>query len=165
MNCAGLCPYMATADGAGTVLAGYQTVVLTARELAEIQRSLTIMCKGRWGMSAPQLSAEQKDRIAEYVRPFREYLNYPEGERDTQDRVYRRQFFQSFTPEKLAKLEETDLAELVANLWATSIFGNKHYFVERMLVQAGVRSLLVISSGYDAADRGVMEAQVGPYFR
>ena len=58
-------------------------------------------------MSTPQLTAEQRKRIHGYVSSFREYLNSPEGKRDTQDRVYRRQFFQSFTPEKLAKLEET----------------------------------------------------------
>ena len=66
-------------------------------------------------MSTPQLTAEQRKRIHGYVSSFREYLNSPEGRRDTQDRLYRRQFFQSFTPEKLAKLEETDLAELVTH--------------------------------------------------
>lgn len=92
-------------------------------------------------MSTPQLTAEQRKRIHGYVRPFREYLNSPEGKRDTQDRVYRRQFFQSFTPERLAELEETDLAELVTHLWASSIFRNKRYFVERLLVENGLPKL------------------------
>lgn len=56
-------------------------------------------------MNTPQLTAEQRKRIHEYVRPFREYLNSPEGKRDTQDRLERRQFFQSFTPGRLSKLQ------------------------------------------------------------
>lgn len=86
-------------------------------------------------MSALQLTAEQRKRIQDYVKPFRTFLNSPEGKRDTQDRLERRRFFRSFTPEKLSKLEETDLAELVTHLWATRIFTNKRYFVDRLVTE------------------------------
>lgn len=92
-------------------------------------------------MSPFRLTMEQRERIQKYARPFQNYLNSPKGKRDTQDRVYRRQFFQSFTPGRLSRLEEADLAELVTHLWATSIYRNKRYFVERLLSENGLPKL------------------------
>ncbi len=92
-------------------------------------------------MRSAVLTEELRKRIHDYIGPFEQYLSSPEGRRDTQDRLERRRFFQSFTSEKLAELEEAELGELISHLWASRIFTNKRYLVERLVTENGLPKL------------------------
>ena len=92
-------------------------------------------------MESVALTEKQRKRIRHYIIQFRKYLDSPEGRRDTEDRISRRQFFRAFTAQRLAQLEEAELGELISRLWASKIFTNKRYILDRLIAENGLEKI------------------------
>ena len=63
---------------------------------------------------------------------------------DIAERNERIEFFQSWTKERLLKIDEENLYTYISRLWAMLIWGNKQYVVDKLIENNG---FLAISYG------------------
>lgn len=72
-----------------------------------------------------------KNHIKKYSeRIHKDFENYLQ---DKQEREGRIKFYQSWTKDRILKMNEEDLYEYISKLWAMLIWGNKHYVVEKLV--------------------------------
>ena len=57
---------------------------------------------------------------------------------EKKERTERIQFYQSWTKERLLKMDENDLYEYISKLWAMMIWGNKRYVVDKLIQGHGL---------------------------
>lgn len=87
------------------------------------------------------LTAEQRKTLIPYIRTFRSYMKTSAFVEDQQSRVRRVRYFQQELPAKLGELSEADLTQIVTELWATGMWGNKQYIAQKVLTDNGVDKL------------------------
>lgn len=84
-----------------------------------------------------ELTHEQKNKLKKYIESFREYAKTEEFRKDIEDRGKREALFKAFTPEKLDSLTEYEFGNLISILWASGIWSNKEYLIQRIITQNG----------------------------
>jgi len=87
------------------------------------------------------LDHQQKQHINAQIQPFLAYLKTEAARKDEEERLRRTHYFQHELPEKLESLSEADVAEMVSQLWASRIWGNKQYLVQKVIEDNGLDSL------------------------
>jgi hypothetical protein len=80
-----------------------------------------------------------REHINHYIKDMRE--NKDKHVQDITERSERKEFYQSWTKERMLKMGEDDLFEYLAKLWAMLIWGNKHYVVEKLLEEHGLTTV------------------------
>lgn len=80
-----------------------------------------------------------KKHIKEYAARIRK--NPEEYQQDKQQRADRALFFQSWTKDRLLKVDEEGLYEYLSKLWAMLIWGNKKYVVEKLVADNGLETV------------------------
>lgn len=87
------------------------------------------------------LTDEQKKKIGNYLRKFRQYANSEDFKEFQKERLARVAYFQKELPENLNELSEADIDELVVKLWASRMWGNKQYLVQQVIADNGIEKL------------------------
>lgn len=91
---------------------------------------------GKLGGGLPAMVAlteEQRGRIQKYIPDFVHYMQSPKAIEDQKQRLSRQQFFAGLTKEKVEAFEEAEIGALIASLWASQIWGNKQYLVNKII--------------------------------
>lgn len=61
--------------------------------------------------------------------------------KDQKERSERLKYYQSYSPERIAGMNEDDLYEYIGKLWSMLIWGNKKYVVDKIIVRNGMDNL------------------------
>lgn len=80
-----------------------------------------------------KLTKEQRDRISKHIQMFNKYAKTADFKRDKKDREERSKFYQSLSKERLQSITEFELGEIISRLWASQLWGNKEYLVQKLL--------------------------------
>ena len=86
------------------------------------------------------LSVEQKEKLSSYLQKYENRLKEElyGGEWD-QERKERTRFYKKiFSKGHLDKLKEEEFGDAVKQLWASQIWGNKEYLVNKILQDNGI---------------------------
>jgi hypothetical protein len=94
-------------------------------------------------MARDVISEQQRQRLAPHLKKFQDYVKTQEFQRDQAHRLEHIHFFQEELPKRLSQLSEADLSELVTRLWASRIWGNKQYHIQRIVEDNGLDKLRV----------------------
>ena len=60
---------------------------------------------------------------------------------DWSDRIARKEYYSSFTKDKLLKMTTDDMLEYIGKLWSMLIWGNKKYVVDKLISDNGLENL------------------------
>jgi len=90
---------------------------------------------------AVTLNSEQAEAIRSYALEFKRYVESPEGKQDAEERQKRITFYQNFDRARIEKMDESDLEALITNLWATRMWTDKLYVVNRAITENGIEKL------------------------
>lgn len=60
---------------------------------------------------------------------------------DAAERERRREYYSTWTPDRIATMSPDDLYEYLADLWAMLLWGNKHYVVDKLIDTHGLESI------------------------
>lgn len=82
-------------------------------------------------MDTQKLSAA----IAAFMRNQKNNAAY--YEENKKERKERKEYYQSFTKDKLLEMTEDDFLEYISKLWAVSMWGNKKYVVDKLIEDNG----------------------------
>lgn len=104
-----------------------------------------------------ELTKEQKESIGKLVEDFKTFLGTEEAKEWQKDREERSALFKSLLAEdRIENLAEKDFGILISKLWASQIWGNKEYLVNKILkdnglpkIKAELRELLYGSQPLD----------------
>jgi len=88
-----------------------------------------------------ELSSEQKKVIKNNFNKFIEYMGTSEFKRDFKDREDRVLYYQQVLPDRIDELSEIDVDDIVTNLWAARIWGNKLYHAQKIISDNGLQKL------------------------
>jgi len=76
----------------------------------------------------------QQQRIEQFVPTFKRYLEATDREADLQERRERTEMLsQLLSPEGLEKMTDLEFGQVISSLWASLMWGNKGYLVDRLL--------------------------------
>lgn len=113
------------------------------------------------------LTQVQKERIANFVPVFRQYLDSGGREADLANRQARSELYaQLLSPTGLEQMTELEFGQVISSLWASQIWGNKGYLVDKLIhdnslptLVAQLRQLLwgqeTIAARYDAFRKAI----------
>ena len=87
------------------------------------------------------LSSEQVNELQGHIKKFSKYLKSANFLQDIDDRNSRVLFYQNELPKKIDELSEIELEEIISNLWASRIWGNKQYLVQKIIAENGLDTL------------------------
>ncbi len=109
-------------------------------------------------MKTITLTSEQKEKIKSYLKPFSKYLEGEQFRKDQEDRKERVTYFQNELPRKVDELSEADIDELVVKLWASQMWGNKQYLVQKVISDNSIEKLrhelkLLLNTSSSVANR------------
>jgi len=114
-----------------------------------------------------ELTTLQKQRIEQFVPTFKRYLEATDREADLHERHERTEMLSRLlSAEGLEQMTELEFGQVISSLWASLMWGNKGYLVERLLndnglsqLQVSLRDLLsyykILSRIYIFSTRGV----------
>jgi hypothetical protein len=88
-----------------------------------------------------QLTDEQEAALQPHARDFVAYLSTEESKKDQSERLERVRYFQEELPERLDSLSEVDVSYLLGKLWASSMWGNKQWFAQKVIEDNGLDPL------------------------
>ena len=103
------------------------------------------------------LSPEQKKTIARHLKAFVDYLSDDQFRKDQEDRLGHVSYFQRELSQRCAQLSEAEIEKLVSMLWASQMWGNKQYLVQKLISDNGIEKLR-----REAALPGFRELTEGP---
>lgn len=87
------------------------------------------------------LNNNQKLAVEGYIKKFKEYVTTKDYKNDIKGRKERESFFLNLTEEKIKNLSELELGEMVSKLWATQMWSNKDYKIQKILNDNGLDNL------------------------
>lgn len=87
------------------------------------------------------LSPQQQQALKPFVQSFAQYIKSDDFAQDQADRVQRELYFQKELPQRIDRLTEAELDELIVKLWASRMWGNKQYHVQKVLADNGLEKL------------------------
>jgi hypothetical protein len=91
-----------------------------------------------------KLNQTQKERIAKFVPTFKKYLEASDREADIEERRERSEMYgRLLSSESLGHMTELEFGQVISSLWASLMWGNKGYLVERLLNDNGMSQLQV----------------------
>ncbi|AFL95277.1 hypothetical protein CL1_1074 [Thermococcus cleftensis] len=80
--------------------------------------------------------------IREYSRVFGRYVGSEEYERDLEERKRREALFSEvLAEERIKRLSEFELGEIISGLWATRVWTNKDYLLQRIISDNGMEKI------------------------
>lgn len=79
------------------------------------------------------------DLLHRHIKNYMQKLQQSDSKEvsELNERKSRIAFFQSWTPERIAAMTETDLYDFMSKLWAMLIWGNKKYYVDKIIHDNG----------------------------
>lgn len=83
---------------------------------------------------------EQEKRLRSAIREFRKYADTEAYRVDLHEREKRRTFFQAL-PQRLDRLSEADVEEIVGFLWSHRMWGNKAYVARKIIEENTLKCL------------------------
>lgn len=97
-----------------------------------------------------ELTAAQRERIARFVPAFRRFLDDPEQDAALLERQSRAELYAGLlAPTALRHMGELEFGQVVSSLWASRLWGNKGYLVDKLIrdnslpaVVEGLKTLL-----------------------
>ena len=86
-----------------------------------------------------------KNLLKKHITNFLENLKKkPEKQiNDFKERKNRINYYQSISKDKILKMSKEDLLEYISKLWAMLIWGNKQYYVDKLIADNGFDNLKV----------------------
>ncbi len=88
------------------------------------------------------LTAEQRERIGQYIPAFRQYLDSTGREADMSERQSRHELYrQLLSPEGLAQMNELEFGQVISSLWASRVWSNMSYLVNKLVQDNGLETL------------------------
>lgn len=94
-------------------------------------------------MQPLSLSPHQHQVLKPFVQVFAQYIQSEDFLQDQKDRIEREQFFQKELPKRIDHLTEAELDDLIVKLWASRMWGNKQYHVQKVLADNGLEKLRI----------------------
>lgn len=88
-----------------------------------------------------QLTEAQEGQVRKFLTPFKEYAKSSRYQDDLRDREQREGYFRSLTRERIVDMDQVELEKLVTVLWATQMWGNKHYLAQTIIAKNGMERL------------------------
>ncbi len=87
-------------------------------------------------MAPLELNAEQIETLRHYIEEFKEWLKTPEGQASVKEhRDHEKYFKEKLSPQNLEKMTSDEFREVYKTLWASSIWGNKDWYVDKRLLE------------------------------
>jgi hypothetical protein len=81
-----------------------------------------------------ELTSLQKERIADFVPIFKKYLKSPVSKEDLQSRHERSEMYSRLlSRDGIEQMTEIEFGQVISSLWASLMWGNKGYLVERLI--------------------------------
>lgn len=104
------------------------------------------------------LTSEQKKIIKGYIQSFAKYISGDQFKKDQENRLSRISYFQRELPKKLDELSEAEIEKLVIMLWASQMWGNKQYLVQKVISDNGIEKIqhglkILLNTSKKPADR------------
>jgi hypothetical protein len=85
------------------------------------------------------LNEEQRKKIREYIKLFKKYSESEEYQRDLEERKAREKFLsEALRKDRIESMTEFDFGEIISKLWATGIWTNKEYLVQKIINDNGL---------------------------
>jgi len=89
------------------------------------------------------LTADQKERVARFVPAFKRYLDDTEFNSNLLERQGRRELFADLlSQEGLAQMTELEFGQVISSLWASRVWGDKGYLVDKLIYDNGFPKLV-----------------------
>lgn len=89
-----------------------------------------------------ELNERQKQIINKYTPQFVDFLNTAEGIEGKKDREQRRSFFKKvLSKENASDLSKDDFGRIIEKMWASDVWGDKDYYVNKLLSDNGLPKL------------------------
>jgi hypothetical protein len=90
-----------------------------------------------------ELLTTQKENIARFIPAFRRYLDDAERDDDILERQARRRLYdQLLSPDGLRQMTELEFGQVISSLWASQLWGNKGYLVDKLIRDNGLPVLV-----------------------
>lgn len=88
------------------------------------------------------LTQIQKDKIAEYIPVFKQYLLATDREDDLNERKERSEMYSNLLSlHGIQKMTELEFGQAISSLWASLMWGNKSYLVDQLIKNNGLDQL------------------------
>ncbi|MCD6398548.1 MAG: hypothetical protein J7L08_01375 [Candidatus Aenigmarchaeota archaeon] len=88
-----------------------------------------------------ELNKEQQQKIKEYLTKFMSSVDF---RKEMSSREKRREFILALLPrEKLKSMTELQFGDLISKLWASALWGNKEYLVQKIIDANGMDKIIV----------------------
>lgn len=89
-----------------------------------------------------ELNQEQKEIIGKYIESLKEFLKTEEGQKWKEDRKNRTLIFKNLLGfEKIDALTEENLSKIIKMLWASDVWTNKDYLVNKIIRENGFQKI------------------------
>src|SRR5687767_5757767 len=80
------------------------------------------------------ITALQKQKIAQFIPTFKEYLAAPSGGTDLKEREERTQLYEKWLSHNgIVQMTELEFGQVISSLWASLMWGDKGVLVERLI--------------------------------
>jgi hypothetical protein len=81
-----------------------------------------------------ELTQEQKQKIVAFIPTFKKYLKSPVSSEDLQSRHERSEMYSRLlSHDGIEQMTEIEFGQVISSLWASLMWGNKGYLVERLI--------------------------------
>jgi hypothetical protein len=88
------------------------------------------------------MNQEQVDRIRSFVPTFQQYLESGSRDSDLEQREGRHDSYSRLlSPEGLSRMTELEFGQMISSLWASQIWRNKAYLVDKLIRDNGLPAL------------------------
>lgn len=85
-----------------------------------------------------------KERLSKCLKDYKLLLKSASGDEEEalNERIQRISYYQSFTKDKILAMDREELLKYIGKLWATVVYGNKAYLVDKMIdTNGGLKKL------------------------
>ena len=82
-----------------------------------------------------------KITLEKHINMYLEEIKNNNGFNDLEERTERKEYYQSFTKEKILNMNEEEFYEYISKLWAMLVWGNKKYKVDQLIDDNGFVNL------------------------
>jgi hypothetical protein len=90
-----------------------------------------------------EITPAQRERIARFVPAFRRFLDDPEQDAALLERQSRIELYTSLlAPSAIRGMGELEFGQVVSSLWASRLWGNKGYLVDKLIRDNGFTTLV-----------------------
>ena len=83
-----------------------------------------------------ELSDDQRQGLEKYIKSYKEWLKTPEGQKDLKSHRNHQKFFgNKLSEDHIDEVDEDEFREIYKKLWASSIWGNKDWYIDNKLLK------------------------------